>query len=62
MPDIYVQFSDSNDSEITSIFCCPQDPAAWQNQGSVALSDPRYATYYDSLPDSVKALVPRPAE
>lgn len=62
MPDIFVQFSDSNGSKITSIFCSPQDPTVWQNQGAVALSDPRYATYYDSLPDSVKALVPHPAE
>lgn len=62
MSDIYVQFSDSSESKIASIFCCPQDPTIWENQGAVDASDSRYVTYYDSLPDSVKALVPHPAE
>lgn len=61
MAEIFVQFTDSANSEISSIFCCPQDPDVWKNQGTVDPSDPRYVAYYDSLPDSVKVLVPRSA-
>ncbi|MGO4151519.1 hypothetical protein [Cupriavidus basilensis] len=51
MKDICVQFLDASEATVVSVFGAPQDPAAWSNLGRVPSDDPRYAAYYDSLPE-----------
>jgi hypothetical protein len=56
---MYVQFTDSTETVIASVFSVPQ-PAAWPNQGTVAASDARWAAYYATLPASVQATLTPP--
>jgi len=42
---MFVQFSDSNETEIISVFGCIQDPAIHLNLGEVGEDDLRYITY-----------------
>jgi hypothetical protein len=53
---LYVQFADNTDTEIISVFASPQDDTHFPNQGTVESDDPRYVTYYDSVPASPPAL------
>lgn len=61
MPNINVQFSDATETVIVSIFGSPQDPS-WQNQGTVEVSDERYAVYYNSLPPTMQQYWPVPTK
>ncbi len=42
---LYVQFSDSTETEIVSVFCGPQDPDIHSNLGEVEGDDPRYLDF-----------------
>ncbi len=57
---IYVQFSDSTDSEIVSYFCCPQDPAEHPNQGEVDATDSRWDAFYNKQSAQVQPYLPVP--
>jgi len=54
MKNIYVQFSDSNETQIVAIFGNPQPASFYPDQGTVENSDLRYVAFYDSLPDTEK--------
>jgi len=54
MTTVYVQFSDSAETEIIASFCGAQDPEAYPNQASIASSDARYATFFAALPASIQ--------
>lgn len=58
---IFVQFSDASQTAIVSYFGSPQDPAAYQNQGSIEPTDARWKTFYDALPLSMRDGLPVPA-
>lgn len=45
-----VQFSDATQEIVLAYFGCPQDENAFPNQGTVAVSDARWKTFYASLP------------
>lgn len=45
---MFVQFSDSAETTITSYFAGPQDPAVWINQGAIDVSDPRWKAFYNA--------------
>ncbi|WP_159077871.1 hypothetical protein [Dickeya dadantii] len=46
---IYVQFSDSSQTDVVAVFSCPQDEAAYQHQGQVPDNDARYLTFISKL-------------
>ncbi len=56
-----IQFSDSSESVIISLFSCPQDPKVWPNQGVVDTNDPRWKVYYDSQPPNLQQFFPAPS-
>ncbi len=60
MKDIYVQFSDATEATVVSVFGAPQDPAAWSNLGKIPSDDPRYAAYYNSLPEMSRQFMVAP--
>lgn len=60
MATIYVQFSDSKETAISSIFSCPQDPVLYFNQGEIDTSDDRYKSFFNSLPAVNQANLPSP--
>jgi len=43
-----VQFSDSTKSKVIAYFAGQQDPAAYQNLGTVLTSDAMWATFYNA--------------
>ncbi|CAB3784257.1 hypothetical protein LMG28138_01773 [Pararobbsia alpina] len=45
---INVQFEDSTDQTIQSVFASPQDPKVWANLGLVDTSDALWETYYNA--------------
>lgn len=45
MPTVYVQFSDDTETEVISVFGCPQDETTSPNQGEVDDVDPRYIAF-----------------
>jgi hypothetical protein len=56
---IFVSFSDSNKTEITSVFACNQDTSFFPYQDEINESDERYKAFYTALPsDFQKTLVP----
>lgn len=57
---INVQFSDDKETTIVSIFTGKQDDSIFPNQGEVEPSDVRYKSFYNSLPDYMKNLMPTP--
>lgn len=59
---INVQFSDDEETTIVSIFACEQDTDCYPNQRAVELSDTRYKSFYDALPDQIKSTMPMPEE
>lgn len=42
---MFVQFSDSSQTTVISVFAEPQDPEYWPNQGQVSVDDQRYSDY-----------------
>lgn len=62
MATIYVQFTDSKEAAISSVFSCPQDPDLYPNQEEMETSDNRYKAFYDSLPAVNQAHLPSPDE
>lgn len=60
--NINVQFSDKTESTITTLFGGPQSPDNFNFLGEVELSDPRYITFYDSLPGYASAGMPQPEQ
>jgi hypothetical protein len=54
---IYVQFADSTEAVIVSVFSSPQSATAYPNQGTVTATDSRYTTYVAALE---KAGMPAP--
>jgi hypothetical protein len=62
---IFVQFTDSTDSSIMSVFAGPQDPAYFPNQGEMPSDDQRYVTYYNNIPqypESLRANMIKPGD
>lgn len=57
---IYVQFADVSSTAIASVFGTPQDPVAHPNQGTVETNDPRWKTFYESIPVGMQPLLPTP--
>ncbi|KAB0509695.1 tail fiber assembly protein [Pseudomonas moorei] len=47
----YVQFSDSSEVSVVSVFGNPQDPGEYPNQGEVQDDDPRYLAFINPPPD-----------
>lgn len=60
MEKLFVQFTDSTASRISSVFGCPQDDDQFPNQGVVLADDPRWREYFFALPDTVAGSFPRP--
>jgi hypothetical protein len=58
---INVQFSDSVKTKIIAYFGAPQNEDAYPNQATVDVSDARWSTFYNAMPDEVKAALPSPA-
>ncbi len=50
MQTLYVQFSDSTEATIVSVWTVAQDPAVYPNQGVIQSNDARYKTWYASIP------------
>ncbi|SAK88303.1 hypothetical protein AWB77_04770 [Caballeronia fortuita] len=48
---VFVQFADSTEKRIVSVFGCEQDPSVWPNQGQVGDDDPRLEAFQNGLPD-----------
>ncbi len=45
---VYVQFSDSTQTKIVSVFCCPQDPDIYPNYAEIEETDTElYAVYLE---------------
>lgn len=55
MTTLYVQFSDSNQTAIASVFVNPQNDSEFTNQGTIDPSDARWKAYFDALPASMQA-------
>lgn len=51
MSDVYVQFTDDENTTVKAIFGCPQDSVTYPNQSVISDSDPRYMDYYNQLPE-----------
>lgn len=45
----YVQFSDSTNAVIITVFGSPQDPEYWDNLGEVEDDDPRYIEFMSKM-------------
>lgn len=58
--NINVQFTDATQETIISYFGSPQDPDSYENLGTVSTSDPRWATYYATIPENMQAFFPAP--
>ncbi len=52
---MFVQFSDSSESEVIAVFSCQQSESSYPNQGELDASDPRYVKYYNVLPVGSRA-------
>lgn len=57
---LYVQFSDGTETVIISWFCCQQSSEYYHLLGEVYANDLRYITYFESLPEWLKPLLPQP--
>ncbi len=45
MKSVFVQFSGPDELVVTGVFCGPQDPEVWGNQGQIDADDPRYLAF-----------------
>ena len=57
---LYVQFSDETETTIITWFSSPQSSEWFDFLGEVEPSDPRYITFYDSLPSYASEGMPPP--
>ncbi|HIE4193436.1 MULTISPECIES: hypothetical protein [Burkholderia] len=62
MATIYVQFTDSAETDVSSVFPCPQDEDLYPNQGEMETSDARYKAFFESLPAVSQTYIPRPGK
>jgi hypothetical protein len=46
----FVQFSDSDETSLVSVFSCRQDEGAYPNQGEVEATDERYISFMQLFP------------
>lgn len=60
MSTLYVQYADATEAVVISCFSCPQDPAAYPNQGTLSTADPKWATYYNNIPELMRSSTPAP--
>ncbi len=60
MVTLYVQFTDSTETVVSSVFPCPQDADLYPNQGEMETSDARYKAFFESLPPVSQTYIPRP--
>lgn len=60
MTEIFVQFSSASEETIVASFGAPQDETAFPNQGVVNSSDPRWGTYYKTIPAGAQSAWPAP--
>lgn len=60
MDELYVQFTYDTETVIGTYFCCLQDPNVYPHLGTVFANDPRYITFYDSLPGFIRGGMPVP--
>jgi hypothetical protein len=49
----FVQFEDSTEQRIISIFGCPQDSEFYPHQGELDEDDPRLIAYLEAVPSPV---------
>lgn len=57
---VNVQFADETEKVVVAYLSCPQDNAVYPNQGSVDLTDSRYAAFYESLPQVARETLQAP--
>lgn len=50
MNTVFVQYADSSQREVVSVFGCQQDPDIYPNQGEVDDDDPRYLAFINPPP------------
>lgn len=62
MSIINVQFQDSTSKVVISYFANPQDSGVCPNQGQIDASDPRYASFFNSLPADIRIGMPTPGQ
>lgn len=60
MDILYVQFFDETETVIVSWFCYQQSPEYYSFLGEVYADDIRYITYFESLPEWLRPLLPHP--
>ncbi|MFJ1214530.1 hypothetical protein [Burkholderia pyrrocinia] len=48
MTTLNVQFSDSAESKVVAYFSAQQDPAVYENLGTIEASDARWSAFYQS--------------
>lgn len=60
MTTINVQFTDSNQKEVTSYFACAQDSSVYPNIGTIDPSDARWTTFYNSFSGAAQQGMPAP--
>jgi len=58
---MFVQFSDTAETSITSYFTSAQDAADWTNLGEVDANDSRWKAFYNAQIPQVQAILPLPA-
>jgi hypothetical protein len=47
---MFVQFSDSTETTVVSVFAGAQDPEVYPNQGEIDVTDARYVAFVNSHP------------
>jgi len=62
MATVYVQFTDSTETAVSTVFGCPQDPNVYPNQAAIPDTDPRYQAFLnpvsvvDQMWEKIKAM------
>lgn len=62
MQNVFVQFSDSTKTTVQAVFCFPQDPEMWPNQGAIPSNDSRYEGFYDALSADMQNKLIKPGD
>ena len=60
MATVNIMFSDATETVVIAYFAGPQDPEFYPNQATMDTSDPRWKTFYESMPDYLQEWLPRP--
>lgn len=60
MNEIHVLFADTSEKAIVAAFGCPQEVEGQMPTTRITTDDPRWAEYWELLPDGVKPLFPAP--